>query len=403
MKLSSNGYTPIYFLASLGPGGLLVSFFMYLVFMVKHKGAPLATFDHIYPQLMGGSLPMRVMIAASLVGLIFFAIVHFRFLIWNIRQYQVFRKTPEAEAMRSSHQAVSFMAIPLTYAMSVNVTFILGVVFVPGVWGIVEYILPLVMLALLAIGIYALVMFLDYFVNFIVTGNYNYAKNNNLSQLLGIFAFSMVAVGMSAPAAISHLKVTSGVAFLLSAFFFVISLGLAFIKMVLGLTSIFEHGIDKEESASLWLGIPIITLMGITFVRLTHGLDHNFDSSSYHTSYLILTGAFLTLQLLFGLVGYKVMKRLKYFEEYVSGSTKSPGSLALICPGVALFVFGHFFLHHGLVKNGIIVKFSTMYFIMQIPLVYVQYLTIVTMFRLNRKLFTKDKDAVAPLADPPSS
>ena len=55
MKLSAKGYTPIYFLASLGPGGLMVSFFMYLVFMVKHKGVPLATFDHIYPQLMGGS------------------------------------------------------------------------------------------------------------------------------------------------------------------------------------------------------------------------------------------------------------------------------------------------------------------------------------------------------------
>lgn len=389
MKTVTTNYTPIYFLASLGCGGLSVSFFMYLMFMVKHKGVPLATFDFIFPQLTSGSLPIQTMIAVALAGIILFAFLHFRYLIWNVVQYRAFRKTPEAEEMRSSHKAVSFMAVPLTYAMSVNVSFILGAVFVPKLWTIVEYLLPLATLGFLLIGTYALSMFLSYFTNFIVHGNYNYAQNNNLSQLLGIFAFSMVAVGLAAPAAMSHIRLTSGLAFLFSTFFFVVALGLAFIKMVMGMASIFEHGIDKESSASLWIGIPIITLLGISAVRLLHGLDHNFDSSSSHTSYLILTGAFLSLQLMFGLIGYKAMKKLNYFADYVRGSIISPGSLALICPGVALFVFGHFFLHHGLVRNGIITQFSSVYFLVQIPLIYLQYLTIKTMFRLNNKLFVK--------------
>ncbi|SEA12011.1 hypothetical protein SAMN05660420_01278 [Desulfuromusa kysingii] len=389
MKPASKNYTPIYFLASLGCGGLSVSFFMYLMFMVEHKGLPMPTFDLLYPQLTGGAVPIQAMIVVALAGIIFFAILHYRYLTWNIVQYRAFCKTPEAAAMRSSHKAVSFMAVPLTYSMSVNVAFVLGAVFVPKLWTIIEYLLPFAMIAFLLIGIYALKLFLGYFTDFIIQGNYDYAQNNNLSQLLGIFAFAMVSVGLAAPTAMSHLKLTAGLGFLFSTFFFVVALGLAFIKIVLGMSSIFQNGIDKESSASLWIGIPIITLMGISAVRLMHGLDHNFDTSSTHTSYLILTGAFLSLQLMFGLVGYKAMKRLNYFDEYVSGTVISPGSLALICPGVALFVFGQFFLHHGLVSNGILTQFSVVYFLLQIPLVYLQYVTIKTMFRLNKKLFLK--------------
>jgi hypothetical protein len=389
MKPASKNYTPIYYLASLGCGGLSVSFFMYLMFMVKHEGLPLATFDSTYPYLTNGSLPLQVMIVLALAGIIFFAFLHFRFLLWNISQYRVFSKSAEADAMRSSHKAVSFMAVPLTYSMSVNVCFVLGAVFVPKLWTIVEYLLPFAMLAFLLIGVYALKIFLGYFTDFIIQGNYDYAQNNNLSQLLGIFAFAMVSVGLAAPAAMSHVKLTSGLGFLFATFFFVVALGLAFIKIVLGMSSIFQNGIDKESSASLWIGIPIITLMGISAVRLMHGLDHNFDTIATNTSYLILTGAFLSLQLMFGLVGYLAMKRLNYFDEYVRGTVISPGSLALICPGVALFVFGQFFIHHGLVNNGILTQFSVAYFLLQIPLVYLQYVTIKTMFRLNNKLFLK--------------
>ena len=48
------------------------------------------------------------------------------------------------------------------------------------------------------------------------------------------------------------------------------------------------------------------------------------------------------LQLVFGLIGYAVMKRFGYFEHYIAGEGRSPGSFALICPGVALFVFANF-------------------------------------------------------------
>ncbi|XPV54022.1 MAG: hypothetical protein ACNI3H_03075 [Halarcobacter ebronensis] len=38
-------FNPMCFLASLGSGGLSVSFFMYLMFLVPHKDTPMATFQ----------------------------------------------------------------------------------------------------------------------------------------------------------------------------------------------------------------------------------------------------------------------------------------------------------------------------------------------------------------------
>ncbi len=54
--LKENYTPPIYFLASLGSGGLTVSFFVYFMFMVDHPNTPVATFDFIFPVLTGRTL-----------------------------------------------------------------------------------------------------------------------------------------------------------------------------------------------------------------------------------------------------------------------------------------------------------------------------------------------------------
>jgi hypothetical protein len=38
----------------------------------------------------------------------------------------------------------------------------------------------------------------------------------------------------------------------------------------------FEHGINKEAAVSLWIVIPIPTILGIAWLRITMGLHHNF-------------------------------------------------------------------------------------------------------------------------------
>ena len=47
-------FSPMCFLSALGAGGLSVSFFMYLMFLVPHPNTPMATFDFIAPTLLKG-------------------------------------------------------------------------------------------------------------------------------------------------------------------------------------------------------------------------------------------------------------------------------------------------------------------------------------------------------------
>lgn len=389
-KLVSNlkeNYTPLYFLASLGCGGLSISFFIYLMFMVPHPNTPLATFNDIFPLVMKFNF-VSALIILDLIAITFFAFWHFRLLIWNIKEFGLFKTTEAFMVLKSSNSEVTLMAIPLTYAMSINVCFVLGALFVPNLWSVVEYLFPFALLGFFAVGVYALKIFSEYFTRIIVNGDFDFINNNNLSQMIAIFAFSMIAVGFAAPGAMSHNKVVSAIGLFFSIFFATISISLIILKTILGMKSILQQGIAKDASVSLWIMIPILTLLGITFIRLTFGFIHNFEGTKSFPGIIIfiITTTALSLQIMFGVVGYFVMKRLNYFNEYINGSVKKASSYAIICPGVAFFVFGFFFVSFGLVQNNIISKFSIAYFLLLAPFIYVQYKTVLTVLKLNNKL-----------------
>ena len=377
-------YSPLYFLSSLGAGGLSVSFFMYLMFLIPHKGVPMTTFDFAYPALLKGDW-LSFVTAFSIVFIIGFAFFHFKLLIWNIKQYKVFKQTDSFKTLKSSNAEVTLMTLPLTFAMTINVCFVLGALFVPGLWSIVEYLFPFALLGFAVVGYFALKIFVEYFSRILTSGNFDCNANNNLSQMISIFAFSMVAVGFAAPGAMSHHIEINAIGIFGAIFFTSIAVLLLVVKLILGFKGMFEHGISKEASPSLWIIIPILTLLGITFVRINFGLDHHFDQTLAKSSLFTLTSSVIALQIVFGVLGYKVMKKLDYFKEYVDGDKKSPVSFALICPGVAFMVFGMFFINFGLTYNGIIDKYSIFYFIFYIPFVFIQYRTVVYFFKLKNK------------------
>jgi len=377
-------YTPVYFLSSLGAGGLSVSFFMYLMFLVPHKDTPMATYDHVFPVLLQGTW-LSFVSAFALVFIAAFAIFHFMLLVWNIKQYAAFKKSSAYEGFLKSNAQVSLMTIPLTLAMSVNVCFVLGAIFVPGLWSVVEFLFPFALAAFAAIGFYAIKIFMAYFSRLLTTGDFDFEQNNNLSQMISIFAFSMIAVGFAAPGAMSHHIEINAIGIFCSIFFASISLLLLLIKLTLGFKGMLKYGITSEASPTLWIMIPILTILGITFVRISFGLDHHFNTPLSPSTLFTLTSFVVALQIIFGLLGYSVMKKLNYFETYVDGDKKSPVSFALICPGVAFFVFGMFFVNMGLTLNGVIEKYSLVYFLFMIPFMFIQYKTIILFFKLKKK------------------
>lgn len=392
-KNLGENYHPLFFLASLGNGGMAVAFYLYLMFMVEHPGKPMSNFEHWFPVLTGDNIALAITVTIALAGILFFGFNHFRLLFWNLNEYKLFKQTTSFTNLKQSNGEVSFMTIPLTLAMSVNVVFIIAGVFVPGIWNIVEYLFPGALIAFLLIGVYAFRIFVRYFSRFSINGDFDFVSNNNLSQLISVFAFTMISVGFASSAAMSHVTATSVIGLMFSIFFASLAILLAGIKMILGFQSIFKHGIDKLGSPSVWIMIPILTLLGITYVRLYMGVNHNILHIKEPTLVPIMLVLFVlvSLQVIFGLFGYKVLKKIGYFEDFVhmNGAGKHPGSYSLICPGVAFFVLGMFFIHYGFVKTGIVAQYSIGYFLLLVPFLLIKWKTILTIFTLNKKLLRK--------------
>ena len=377
-------FSPMCFLSALGAGGLGVSFFMYLMFLVPHPNSPMATYDFIMPALLKGDW-LSFVASFSLVFIIAFSFLHFKLLFWNTKQFLLYKKSKAYEELLSSNSQITLMILPLTYAMTINVCFILGAVFVPGLWGVVEYLFPFALLGFVVVGFFALKIFFEYFSRLLIKGDFDFSKNNNLSQMISIFSLSMIAVGFAAPGAMSHNLVVNSIGIFGALFFASLSLLLIFIKFTIGFKSMFEQGLNLEAAPSIWIVIPILTLLGITFIRISFGLEHNYATPLNKSSLFVFTSIIVSLQIIFGILGYILMKKMGYFEKYIESTNKSSISFALICPGVAFFVFGMFFVNFGLAYNGIILKYSIAYFVLMLPFIYIQIKTIIYFFKLYKK------------------
>ncbi|MFZ5766702.1 MAG: hypothetical protein ACOY4H_14080 [Thermodesulfobacteriota bacterium] len=172
--------------------------------------------------------------------------------------------------------------------------------------------------------------------------------------MISSFAFAMNAVGFAAPAAMSGNRLLVALATFCPLFFLLIAALLAVKNLVLGFHAMLDQGINREGSASLWILIPILTLLG-----------------------------------------YQVMRRNNYFTQFIHGGDEpaeagtavaSPAAYALICPGVAFWVFGMFFLDKALIHTGLLELFSLPYFLLLMPLLLVLLQTIRVNAKLNSRL-----------------
>ncbi|WP_349371589.1 hypothetical protein [Salinarimonas sp.] len=379
-------YSPLYFLAALGAGGLAVSFFMYLMWMTPHDGSPIPTFASLAAAFPAASLPMQALIAVSVAAIAVFAALHVWLLVWNIREYNAFKRTPAYATLRAGNGESQLMAYPLALAMAVNVGFIVGAVFVPGLWSVREILFPMALLAFGAIGVFAFRIYLDFLGRVLTEGGYDCAKSNSLGQMLSVFAFAMVGVGFSATAAMSHVPAVLAIGFVGATFFTVAAVVLGLVKLVLGFRSMMENRAAGETTPTLWIVVPLVTVIGIALYRMKMALAHNFGVEVAAGEVFALLSTLFAIQILFGLIGWAVMKRVGYFGRWVVGPEKSPGSFALVCPGVGLFVMGNFLINPGLVGIGLVEPLSLGYAMLYLPLVAVQLATVWLFVKLTGKL-----------------
>jgi hypothetical protein len=388
-----NNYSPLFFLSALGNGGLTVAFFVFFMFMTPHPGVPIATLDSVWAYLGEAPAYATLLVALAFGAMLYFAFNHLRLLAWNIREYRIFKKTAAYGELLKGNNEITLMTIPLTLTMTINVLFVLGAMLVPGLWTIVEYLFPFAFLAFLATGIYSLTIFYRYYSNLLVKGHFQPTRNNSLSQMISSFTFAMNAVGFAAPAGMSENPLMIPIAAFCAIFFLAVAALLTTKNLILGFNAMMKQGISREASATIWVLIPILTLLGITVIRVNHGLHNLFQ---YHGSpyfNFIFCSATVSLQLFFGILGFIIMRRNSYFSEFIHGEVSSdetaastPATYALICPGVAFWVFGMFFLDKGLVQPGLLNLFSLPYLILLLPLLAVLGQTIRINWKLNRRL-----------------
>jgi hypothetical protein len=381
-------YSPMYHLGALGSGGLAISFFLYLNFLLPHESG-IISFDQLWPILTEATGMKPFWVGLCLFVVIALSLLHIALMVWNTREFALYKRTDAYHKLRNSSAEISLMVVPLTMSMTVNVLFVNGSLLVPGIWEVIEYLFPLAMLAFVAIGIYAMRILGDYFVRMLLHKGYSFEQNNSLAPMVSIFALSMIAVGLAAPAAMSHVRETIAIAIALSAFFATAAALLMVVMLVIGFHSMLSHGIRPEAAPSLWLMIPITTLLGITFMRTSHGMGEAFGGHASKAEVYIVLMAIFSVQVIFGLIGYTVMKRLNYFRDFIYGDKVHATTYALVCPGVALPVFGLFVVKFGLLGNTLITMWTPAHYLFLLPFLLIQLKTLQVLLTLVTRLQMK--------------
>ena len=396
LRKPSDSYSPLYFLASLGTGGLSVTFFMFLFFWVPHPGRPVPIFEDVMAAFAQGYLPQQAAIAAAWVGIAVFAFLNVKYFLWNASALSAFRKTEAYRSLRNSNAETTLLAGPLAAAMTVNGLFIVGLTFVPRLWTVVEYLFPLAMVAFGLIGVWALAIIGDFLGRVLSKGGiFDVTAHNSFAQLLPAFALAMIGVGFAAPAAMSTNTVTVGTALVISTFFAVAALIYTVVAAITAFSSMLHYGTHKEAGPTLMVIVPIVTILSILFLRQDHGLHVTFDVHTSAGETMVFLARMIAIQVLFLALGLTVLRAQGYFADYVLGPKTSPGSYALVCPGVAFAVLMQFFINKGLVAAGVIGKFGPAYWSLSAIAVASQLLMIALVIRLNRQHFSRGSAAAA--------
>lgn len=404
MQLNSNRpadtYVPLYFLASVGSGGLAVTFFMYLLFWVPHPGRVVPVFEDIMSALTNGGAPLQIAIIVALIGIATFSFLNIATLVWNLSSYAEFKKSDRYRALVKSNAESTLLAHPLAMAMSVNALFIVGLVFVPGLWSIVEYLFPLAMIAFAAIGYIALRRISGFLGRVLSQGGvFDVTAHNSFAQLLPAFALAMIGVGFSAPAAMSSNPTIVGASLIASTLFGIATIIYATLALVTAFSSMLHYGTAKEAGPTLMIIIPLMTILGILFMRQSHGMHTTFGGHSSNADTFVFLARLVSVQFVFLGLGLTVLKAQGYFKDFVFGSKTSPGSYALACPGIALSVLIQFLVNKGMVSSGMIDKYSVAYWAFTAVAIGFQMAMVWLIFRLNRQHFSKAVTSVAVPAE----
>ena len=342
MTRNSTPYHPALLLASLGAGGLAVSFYLYLLFLTPHPGQPVPTIDTLLA--LAADTGQSGWWGVPWVLALLFAGLHFWLLFWNIPRYRAYQAAHLTPLTLGDSAFIRF-AWPLLLAMSMNAGFVVALLTIPGLWPVIEYIFPLAMLIFIVLGFFTLKQLGALIGNGLKESKPLLAANN-LASLMPAFALGMITVGLSGPSAMSHELLTSSIAL-----FFVVLFGVATLLIIVAfgissLANVLRNGVSVADSYGLMILVPVSTILGIAVFRVLMALGHHFDLALPNRLFFLFFAALIAFQIFILWMGLAVLRRTGAWAALWSDAPV-PQVFAIICPGVAFVVMWDFFISRG--------------------------------------------------------
>ena len=81
-------WSPLHFLSALGAGGMVVTFFMFLLFWVPHPGQPVPVYSDWSLHFQTSGFVEQGIVVFSLLGIILFGLLHFSWLYLNFKEFR---------------------------------------------------------------------------------------------------------------------------------------------------------------------------------------------------------------------------------------------------------------------------------------------------------------------------
>lgn len=126
-------YSPMYHLGALGIGGAWPSRSFFTSTSCCHMKAASYLSIQLWPVLTDGPSLKALWIGLCLLVVFALSAMHIALMIWNTREFGLFKKTEAYHKLRNSSAEISLMVVPLTMAMTVNV--LLDLAADPGIVG----------------------------------------------------------------------------------------------------------------------------------------------------------------------------------------------------------------------------------------------------------------------------
>lgn len=330
-------FNPLLFLMALGAGGIAVTPFAFMNYVVEHPKW-LISLGHILPLLDG---PMSWLYYSFLAIMIIFGIIHVITMIGVMISYIKWLPTNDAQSYRDDPIRNPWMTAPiLAFAMTMNVMI-----------GVVRFFFPILSdnlqsLMLPALVVWIVLRILAMISTISLTKN-SFVQSFELEKmtfwrLLIPFTIGMVTVVGAGIAALAKDSIVANTA----AFLTIISLTWGLFLFVTKLITLFQkHFADKNGLPSKYAMpgfltvIPNITLYSISLFRLAHYFWNQTGTHVEFFLFAVIVGwfAFQTRYFMFGLSVLKDFLINDFFKQEYYATLRG-----FVCPLVAYAVLGSF-------------------------------------------------------------